>query len=191
MAKHRPRVYVFGLPRSGTSCMTRICELLGVKMVHTSEEKPHEYPHLGEYHPNPKGFYEVTRNVFRNYVTIYQTPFSGCKMIVPVTGVRWDLVKAKKARVIFMTRDPQEIKDSQEAFYSKESDLAWIRTALVQQRLWLKEAEIPYLEVNHHDLMTDPENTVRSVAEFIGSETGIENAIASVDPSLYRHRSHA
>jgi len=30
-------VYVFGLPRSGTSMTTHVCELLGVKMVHTSE----------------------------------------------------------------------------------------------------------------------------------------------------------
>lgn len=171
--------------------MTHICELLGVKMFHTSEEKPHEYPHLGEYHPNPKGFYEVTKNIFKNYVDIYKTPYSGCKMIVPVTGIRFDVVKSKPSRVIFMVRDPQEIKDSQEAFYSKESDLAYIRTALVQQRIWLKDAKIPFLEVNHRDLMTDTENTIRTVADFIGSSRPIEEAVRFVEPSLYRHKAHA
>ena len=184
--KHR--VFVFGLPRSGTSCMTHICELLGVKMVHTSEEKPHEYPHLGEYHPNPKGFYEVTKNLFQNYVDIYNTPYSGCKMIVPVQGIRWDVVNSRPSKVIFMVREPEEIKDSQEAFYSKESDLAYIRTALVQQRLWLKETKIPFLEVNHRDLMLNTETTVQAVKEFIGSTAPIEPCVDFVDPSLYRHR---
>ena len=182
------RVFVFGLPRSGTSCMTHICELLGVKMIHTSEEKPHEYPHLGEYHPNPKGFYEVTKNLFKNYVDIYNTPYSGCKMIVPVTGIRWDVVKAAQSKVIFMVRQPEEIKNSQEAFYSRESDLAYIRTSLVQQRLWLKEAEIQFLEVNHRDLMLDTERVVSEVRDFIGSDAPIEPCVEFVDPTLYRHR---
>ena len=187
----KPRVFVFGLPRSGTSCMTHICELLDVKMFHTSEEKPHEYPHLGEYHPNPKGFYEVTKNVFRNYVDIYNTPYSGCKMIVPVTGIRWDVVKSKPSRVIFMTRDPQEIKDSQEAFYSCESDLAYIRTAIVSQRIALRDAEIPFLEINHRDLMTNTKSTVSAVRDFLGSQAPLEPCIKFVDPSLYRHKAHA
>jgi hypothetical protein len=171
--------------------MTHICELLGVKMIHTSEEKPHEYPHLGEYHPNPTGFYEVTKNLFQNYVDIYQTPYSGCKMIVPVQGIRWDVVKSKPSKVIFMVRDTREIKDSQEAFYSKESDEAYLRTALVSQRMWLKEANIPYLEVNHRDLMLNTEDTVKAVREFIGSDAPIEPCLEFVDPSLYRHRAIA
>ena len=185
------RVFVFGLPRSGTSCMTHICELLGVKMIHTSEEKPHEYPHLGEYHPNPTGFYEVTKNVFQSYVEIYNTPNSGCKMIVPVTGIRWDVVKSQPSKVIFMVRDPQSIKDSQEAFYSRESDLAYIRTALVSQRMALKEAGISFIEVNHHDLMTDTFETVCKVRDFIESDAPVQPCLDFVDPSLYRHKVHA
>lgn len=185
------RVFVFGLPRSGTSCMTHICELLGVKMVHTSEETPHEYPHLGEYHPNPKGFYEVTKNPFKNYVDIYNTPYSGCKMIVPVTGIRWDVVKSQPSKVIFMVRDTNEIKDSQEAFYSRESDLAYLRTALVQQRINLKNSSTPYLEVNHRDLMLSPRNTIMAVRDFIESEADIEPCVDFVEPSLYRHRAVA
>lgn len=164
-------------------------------MIHTSEEKPHEYPHLGEYHPNPKGFYEVVptkkKTVFESYIDIYNMPYSGCKMIVPVQGIRWDVVKSKPSKVIFMVRDPQEIKDSQEAFYSRESDLAYIRTALVSQRMALKEAGIPYLEVNHRDLMTNTFETVSAVRDFIGSDAPIQPCIDFVDPSLYRHKAHA
>lgn len=185
------RVFVFGLPRSGTSCMTHICELLGVNMIHTSEDNPYKYPHLGEYHPNPKGFYEVTKNVFQNYVKIYETPYSGCKMIVPVTGIRLDVVRSKPSKVIFMVRDPQEIKNSQEAFYSKESDLAYIKTALAQQHLWLKESKIPFLIVNHNALMTNTESVVRGVAEFIESDKLIDEAVRFVEPSLYRHKINA
>lgn len=190
MRKRKPnfRVFVFGLPRSGTSLMTHLCELLGVKMIHTSEEKPHEYPHLGEYHPNPTGFYEVTKNLFQNYVQIYQTPYSGCKMIVPVNGFRWDVVKSAPAKVIFMIRDTKEIKESQEAFYSKESDEAYLRTALVSQRMWLKESGIDFIEVNYRDVVTDSKATVKRIKEFIQSKKPIKPCLEFINPSLYRQR---
>ncbi len=185
------RVYVFGLPRSGTSCMTHICELLGVKMVHTSEEKPHEYPHLGEYHPNPTGFYEVTNNLFMHYMEIYNTPYSGCKMIVPVNGFRWDVVKSAPAKVILMVRDTKEIKESQEAFYSKESDEAYLRTALVSQRLWLKESGIEFIEVEYRNLIFQANNEIWKVYEFIKSKAtnkDVQRCLDFIRPSLYRQQ---
>ncbi len=182
------RIFVFGLPRSGTSCMTHICELLGVKMIHTSEDKPHEYPHLGEYHPNPTGFYEVTNNLFLHYIEIYNTPNSGCKMIVPVNGFRWDVVKSAPAKVIFMIRDPKEIKESQEAFYSKESDEAYLRTAIVSQRMWLRESGIDFIEVNYRDLIENSEATLNHVKQFIRSAEPIGPCLDFIKPSLYRQR---
>lgn len=181
-------VYVFGLPRSGTSCMTHICELLGVKMFHTSEEKKHEYPSLGEYHPNPTGFYEITQNTFSNYVDMIGTSYSGCKMIVPVNGFRWDVVCSSPAKIIFMVRDPKEIKHSQEAFYSRESDVAFIRTALVSQAVALRKAGIPFLEVNYRDLATNTKETVERVKAFLNSDAPIEPCVDFVKPDLYRHR---
>lgn len=166
--------------------MTHICELLGVKMVHTSEDKPHVYPEFGEYHPNPTGFFEITQNLFKNYMNMINTPYSGCKMIVPVTGMRWEVVNAAPSRIIFMVRDPEEIKQSQEAFYAKQSDTAYIRSALAHQKAWLDKSGISYIMVNYRTLVQDTTATIKAIADFIESDADIEPAVRYVNPELYR-----
>ena len=179
-------VFVFGLPRSGTSMMTHICELLGVTMVHTSEEKKHEYKHLGEYHPNPNGFFEVTRDTMEHFLQIIATPYSGCKMIIPVNHLRFDLVKMLPSKVIMMWRDPEEIRQSQNAFYAHNADTAFIRTALVQEKLKLKENGIDHIIVEYRDIIKDPSGYITRVKEFIRSDRDIDEAVAFVNPDAYR-----
>lgn len=120
------RVYVLSLPRCGSSMMTGICEYLGVHMKYTTEEEEevkkreqNEKQRYGEtYRMNPR-FYEITKNNFKLWMDIYNNPFSGCKVIIPVSGFRWEAMIAKPAKVIMMWRDPSEIRQSQEASYKK------------------------------------------------------------------------
>lgn len=186
-------VFVFGLPRSGTSMMTHICELLGVKMIHTTEEKRADYDKrykekFGEYHPNPNGFFEIAESPLEHFFEIAGTPYSGCKMIIPVMGTRWELIKMLPSKVIMMVRNPDEIKDSQEAFYSRETDLAYLRTALVTQAVNLRECGIDHIQVNYSDVINDPVTQISRVREFIGSTEPINTAVEFVQPDLYRHR---
>ena len=180
-------VFVFGLPRSGTSMMTHICELLGVKMFHTTEKKKREYKHLGaEYHPNATGFYEVTEDLLKHYFEIVGTPYSGCKMIIPVRRERFDLVKLVPAKVIMMWREPEEIRQSQNAFYAKNADLAYIRTALVQEKLKLKENNIDHIIVQYRDVIKNPHAEILKIKDFILSERDIDEAVSFVNPNAYR-----
>lgn len=180
-------VFVFSLPRCGSSMMTHICELLGVRMVHTSEEKKYDYPQLGkEYHPNATGFYEVTRNMVQNYLKIAGTPYSGCKMIIPVDNIRFDLVKSIPSKVIMMERNPEEIRQSQNAFYSKGADIAYIRTCLAQEKVKLHEHKIDHVIVNYRDVIKNTQATIQMVKEFILSDKDIEEAVNFVNPDAYR-----
>lgn len=181
-------MFVLGLPRSGTSITTKIVKALGVHIIATSEEKPNAYKHLGEYHPNPTGFYEITRNPFEHFLKIAGTPYSGCKMIIPVQGIRWDILKTLPSKVIMLDRDADEIKESQEAFYSCGSDIAFIRSALAQEKVNLRNAKIDHIIVKHRDIYENTFQFVKQIADFINSDADLMDVMDLVDNNLHRHK---
>jgi len=190
-------VFVFSLPRSGSSMMTHILELLGVNMIYTSEDKEKRdkmnkryEKRLGEYHPNKAGFFEITDNMLQNYINILSRPYSGCKMIIPVRRHRMEVVKMNPCKVIQMWRDPEEIRQSQEAFYSKRSDSDWIRTALVQEKIKLEKAigADNYLGVEYQDVLNDPRAKIEEISKFINAPNKIDDAVDSVNPSVNRFK---
>jgi hypothetical protein len=201
--------------------MTGVIERLGVGMVHTTEDtetrekaQAQYKARFGAYVPN-EHFYEITHDQFSNWMKIYNTPFSGCKVIIPVNGIRWEAVCSQPAKVIMMDRDPAEIRQSQEAFYKKarakydgEDPIATaeahIRSMLANTRVMLDRrtrmshdtlfgqgdvAPFDYKVVKYRDVLFDPEKQVGEVARFIGADLDrIGYAAASVDSSKIRFR---
>jgi len=188
-------VYLLGLPRSGTSMTTHILELLGVNMIHTSEDKKEATDKrfknkYGEYHANPNGFFEITNNQFENYLKVISKPYSGCKMIVPVNGIRWEIINKYPSKVIFMSRDVEEIRQSQMAYYKPSGvETAYLRTALVTQRVNLRKHKIDFLEVNYNELLKDKIEVISNIKEFINSDVGISSACYFVQPKQNRFKS--
>ena len=119
-------VFVFSLPRCGSSLMVRVLEQLGANMVHTSEEpqarEQRDRQHkarFGEFEMNPQ-FCEIGRGrQLECYQEILAAPFSGCKFILPacLSGIPWQVVTQQPAKVLLMWRDPAEIWDSQQRCY--------------------------------------------------------------------------
>jgi hypothetical protein len=188
-------VYVLGLPRSGTSMTMGVLEMLGVNMVHTSEEDKEKTDErfknkYGEYHANPLGFREITHNQFTNYLKMLGNYHSGCKMIVPVTGIRWEILTQFPSKVIFITRDVEEIRQSQEAYYAKEGsvDIAYLKSALVTQRINLKKAKIPTIEINYNHFLIDKVKVIQTIKEFIRSDRDIQEAVDFVQPKNNRFK---
>ena len=192
-------VYVFGLPRSGTSMTTKICELLGVNMVYTSEDNKERADkgykkNFGEkYHPNETGFYEVTKNFFTNYEEIHETPFAGCKMIVPVTHQRFDAVKHTPCKVILTWRDPEEIRQSQMAYFRHDRDIevSWIRTVLVEEKLKLKNNNIPCHIADYNKIIENPKEEIKEIAKFLHAPRHICDAVDFVNPKQNRFKKEA
>lgn len=189
-------VYVFGLPRSGTSMMTHIVELLGVNMVYTSETEEHKEKRderykkrLGEYHPNPTGFYEITEDSTEFLLKVVSKPYSGCKMIIPVSNFRWELVKKYPCKIIMMTRDVEEIRQSQMAYYRNDNvTIEVIRTQLAMQKVRLEKHNVEHMVVNYHDVLNFPEKIITKVAQFIKAPITIDEAIESVQPKQNRFK---
>jgi len=190
-------VYVFGLPRSGTSMTTHICELLGVNMVHTSEEEDRKKQgdkgykrNFGKYHPNKTGFFEVTKNFFTNYENIHETPFSGCKMIIPVHNQRFDAVLHTPCKVILCWRDPEEIRQSQMAYFRRgeQVDKGMIRTLLVEQKLALERHKVPYIIADYRKILDNPRDEIKEIAKFIHAPKHICDAVDFVNPEQNRFK---
>lgn len=188
-------VFVIGLPRSGTSMMSNVVKQLGVNFIETSEDPEFKKERdsfykkkLGQYHPNVKGFFEIGFNVWESLIKLHSQPYSGCKLIAPVQHLREQILRFSACKVVFMWREPAEIKESQERFYSNRSDLAYIRAVLQEQPVWLKEDGIPFIKIGYRDVLRNPEAEISKVARFINSPRVIDDAVASVDQRLNRVR---
>ena len=190
-------VFLLGLPRSGTSLTTNILQKLGVNMIHTSEFEDKKKAtderfekKYGDYHANPEGFFEITEDQFTYMMKIFQQPYSGCKMIIPVQGFRWEILRKYPCKVVFMSRDVEEIRQSQMAYYKPSGvDVAYLRSALATQRVRLREHKIDFLEVNYNELLKKPRPIIEGIAEFINTDVYIDEAVALVDPDKNRFKS--
>jgi len=215
-------VFVFSLPRCGSSMMTGIIEQLGVNMVYTSEDeaevarrKENYQKRLGKYVPN-ESFYEITQNQWECWQKVCETPYAGCKVIIPVNGMRWEAVVSKPAKVIMMRRDPEEIRQSQEAFYKKarvpmpgedddpaEMARAYLRTMIAQTEVMLQtrkdasnnarfgNGDVPpfdFMVVDYRSVLEETEKKIGEVARFIEAPNDIWNAVHTVDPSKIRFK---
>jgi hypothetical protein len=178
-------VFVFSLPRY---------------MVYTSEDKDNRKKmrkqhkkRLGEYVPN-EHFYEITENQFANWMKVMETPYAGCKVIIPVQGMRWEAVMHQPSKVIMMMRDPEEIRQSQEAFYSKKTDIAYLRTAIVTEQLKLEKVKednpdtFDFIQVQYQDVLADPKKEIKKIAEFIEAPNRITRAVNSVNKKANRFK---
>jgi len=188
-------VYLLGLPRSGTSMTTKILELLGVNMIYTSEEDKEKTDEsfknrYGDYHANPGGFFEITRHQFANFLKVLSKPYSGCKMIIPVQGIRWEILTTYPCKVVFMSRDVEEIRQSQMAYYRPQGvDVAYLRSALATQRVRLRESGLDFLEVNYNELLKNKTEIITEIRDFIRSDRDTTKAIDFVQPKQNRFKS--
>jgi hypothetical protein len=200
------RVYVLSLPRCFSSATTGVLEKLGVNVIHTSEEpqrrKRMQEQHkkkLGEYVPN-EHFYEITTNQFKSWQRVVNTPYSGCKVILPsgVSGMIWGMIRSRPSRIIIMNRNPEEIRQSQQAFYKgdefntpeqAEMRRAYFRTCMAQAEVTCeRELDIEYMVLNARDLITNPGPTIEDIARFIDAPNDIDEAVESIDPTKYRFK---
>ena len=187
-------VYLLGVPRSGTSMMTRVLELLGVNMMYTSENDKEKTDKrfkdkYGEYHANPTGFFEVTERMLTNLMTTLGKRYSGCKMIVPVQGIRWEMLLRYPCKVILMNRDVEEIRQSQMAYYRTENiEGSYIAAQLATQTVRLKKSDIEYMILDYHDVLDNKEEVIPKVAKFVNAPNDIQPALDFINPKQNRYK---
>jgi hypothetical protein len=178
-------IVVTGLPRSGTSLMMQIFAKSNVQVMSDGQREKDIN--------NPEGYYELeaVKAIVKDNSFLKEAKGKVVKIVAPLP-IFSD--KSLKYKVVFMRRDMDEILRSQEKMLSKDqtSEREKFRTIyefhLNKTYKFFKENNIPWLDMNYKDLVSDPEKEIRRLIHYCGLESGLEELAAVVKPELYRNR---
>ncbi|MDX2438695.1 MAG: sulfotransferase domain-containing protein [Acidobacteriota bacterium] len=187
----RPVVIVSGLPRSGTSMAMKMLEAGGLALVVDNVRTADV--------DNPKGYYEDER--VKDLAEMEDTGWFRAargKVIKVVSSLLNYLPASNAYRVVFMRRNLHEVLASQakmldrrdEASHTEDQELlAMYEAHLEKVQFQLRfRSNFETLYVNYADVVSDPLNQARLMAEFVGGGLDVEKMAAAVDGSLYRNR---
>lgn len=179
---------VSGLPRSGTSLMMQMIDQGGVEAVTDNIRTPDR--------DNPRGYYEfeIVKKIKEDASWLPETRGKVFKM---VSQLLYDLPATETYRIVFMRRDFDEMLLSQEKMLARLGRPAAPRDEikgaftrhLDQLFAWLeKQPNMKVHQVHYHEVVANPMEQARKVAEFLDNRVDAEKMAAAVDPSLYRNR---
>ena len=176
---------ITGLPRSGTSLMMQIVDKSPISVFVDGKREKDEN--------NPEGYFEFegVKGIVQDNSFLQDAVGKAIKIVAPLPiYMNPDL----KYRVIFMRRDMDEILRSQEKMLQKDqvSEREKFRTIydfhLKKTYRFLKENEIPFIDIHYNALIANPEDELLRLKQFCSFETPIEELVAVVRPELYRNR---
>lgn len=176
---------ITGLPRSGTSLMMQIIDKAAVPVLSDGKREKDI--------SNPEGYFELeaVKGIVQDNSFLNEANGKAVKIVAPLpiymnTNLNY--------RVIFMRRDMDEILQSQEKMLQKDqvSEREKFRTIydfhLKKTYRFLKENEIPFLDINYKELIADPEKQLKELIDFCSLSTVVEELAVVVKPELYRNR---
>jgi len=180
---------VSGLERSGTSMLMQILEAGGVPTSFNSDSRPPD-------DNNPKGYFELEGGKIINRLMKGTFPFDRYKgKFIKITAYGLKYLPAGKYKVIFSERNIEQILNSMEKMARihdekrEETRESFLKlNGMIKDKIRGRE-DIEVLMVNFNDILSDPENNIRKIYDFLGSQAfDLEKMIKSVDQSLYRNR---
>jgi len=186
-----PIVLVSGLPRSGTSMLMKMLDAGGLPVVTDGLRTADE--------DNPKGYFEVERvkSLAAESDRDWLAAARG-KGIKVISYLLRSLPPSFNYKVVFIRRDLDEVLASQRKMLARrgESDdtPAERMRELFEGDLWraryllTHQPQFETFEVAYTDILTDPADQARRIAEFVGGALNVEAMAAAVDPQLYRNR---
>lgn len=178
-------VVVTGLPRSGTSLMMQVLDKGQLPILQDGVRESDI--------SNPAGYYELeaVKGIVNDNSFLDEAGGKAVKIVAPLPiYMKTNL----SYRFIFMRRDIEEILQSQEKMLNKDqtSEREKFRTIyefhLKKTYRFLKENDIPFIDVNYNELMANPEVELAKVKEFCQIEADLKNLVQAVNPELYRNR---
>ena len=187
----KPIVVVSGLPRSGTSMAMKMLQAGGLPLLTDGERKADD--------DNPKGYfeYEPVMNLARNPDKSWLAEARGRGVKIISTLLR-ELPADYNYLVVFMRRDLREILASQSKMLERRQEAS--NTAdermmeVFENDLWragylLKNGkQFRVLPVHYTEVLAQPLEQARRLAEFLGGGLDVEKMASVADPELYRNR---
>ncbi|MEL7426095.1 MAG: alkaline phosphatase family protein [Bacteroidota bacterium] len=182
---------VSGLPRSGTSLMMQMLEAGGMQ-VFTDDVRTADQNNL-------KGYYEheAVKSLQKKNGFLKDATDQAVKVIANLLPY---LPSRYKYRVVFMTRDLDEVIRSQQKMLIRDGKrlpedvlpLALVNkfdNSLKKARHWLdNQRNVEYVEVDYHDLLQNPFEQAIFLNNFFAGQLQPEKMAGIPDPTLYRER---
>lgn len=193
-----PVYLITSFRRSGTSMMARCLHGGGLPVVYTemNDRRFNDIRGFGgrsrdDYYPNPNGFFSIEGFMDYELPTFYEEN-KGKVLKIP----RMDLFYLPQGnyKLIFMTRDPEEILASYRDFIGLKT---WglvecsvhfydmLKKATID--LMLARGDVDVLEVEYKHAVMEPLATFMRIRDF-GVPIDVNKSAALVDPALYRHK---
>lgn len=179
---------ITGIPRSGTSLMMQLFNAANASIATDA--------HRVEDENNPKGYYEfeAVKGIVKNNAFLKELDGKTIKIVAPlVTFIDLSL----DYRVVFMLRDLDEVVQSQEKMVGKDQQnlkekfKSMYALHIEKSRQFLRANNISFIEIQHLELLENPETCLHSLIDFCSWETPIEELKSVIDQSLYRNRKDA
>ena len=184
---------VSGLPRCGTSLMMQMLAAGGMPVLTDGLRKADA--------DNPRGYFELekVKQIKKNSSWLSDADGKVFKMI---SMLLYDLPAAHDYKIVFMTREMNEILASQARMLERcgksvggaqdEELRRHFASHLAKLNAWFPlQSNMRVLFCNYNDLMREPEMEARRIAEFLDVPLDIPGMVNAVDPSLYRNRKGA
>ena len=182
-------VVVSGLPRSGTSLLMQMLKAGGLPVLTDGLRVADE--------DNPRGYFEwePAKRLTREPELIRMAEGKAVKI---VSSLLWALPPGYEYRVLYMERPLAEVAASQVAMIRRHGGAAPLEgEALVralaahQQQVLALVRQIPGVAlctVRYHDVLADPFQQARRIADFLGMPLDCEAMARQADRRLYRQR---
>lgn len=186
--KHRDGqiVVVSGLPRSGTSLMMQMLHKGGCEVLVDNKREADE--------SNPKGYYEYepVMSIHKSNLWLDKAKDKVVKIVAPLLKF---LSPKYRYKIIFMTRDLNEVIKSQQVMQGKDPDAFPFKLVeayhklLNSVRIWKdREAGVEMIHVNYKDVLDNPLPELERIESFIGLPLNKEEMIGCIDKSLHRNK---
>lgn len=183
---------VSGYMRTGTSMMMEALIAGGLEAVYSPERQTLTDQWGGDgYVPNEE-YYELP--YYRTKVAGFPRMYEG-KLLKILYGGISDLAPLSNGlRVVFMRRDPEEIRQSEEAFFKRQKAPLWLcdggyerRMDLAMDHLHNRRDVLSVTELQYRDVLADP---LMAFNLLRGEGWPIDVAVAAlvVDPAKCRFR---
>jgi len=178
---------VSGFMRTGTSMMMQALAEGGLEPAYNPvRDKMNKDFGDNDYQPNPGGFYELTRQDYRQPGFPHQ--FEG-KLIKCLFG-GLPRMAVGNYKVVFMMRDPEEIRQSYESFFNKPAppilnQYDQIMKDSIDMLKNRKDTEVIVFE--YRKVVEDPLEHFR-ILKRNEWDIDVNKAAASVNPELCRYR---
>lgn len=181
---------VSGLPRSGTSLMMQMLAAGGIPILTDGERTPDT--------DNPRGYCEWEKVKLLPKDPDLIAEAEG-KVVKVISQLLFSLPLSHEYKVIFLRRRLEEVVASQAEMIRRRTQaapavpaapmIAAFKTHLNQVNLWFKDKPNVFrIDVQHHDLLADPQRISACLREFLSADLNIEAMVQQVDPALYRQR---